>query len=282
MGDDRGVSRRSFLIGGAAVLGGSGLVVERIGVDKILRKVGLATSPDHHVAKNGAPVRTLRFESRAMQRTTQVAISAPAGVRGVIICLHGRGGSYRTAFDTLHIHDVVAAARLPLAVVGVDGATSSYWHERRSGIDPQALIQDEVLPRVEAELGGPVPLALLGWSMGGYGALLTAERHPQQYRATVGTSPALWRSPGETAPGAFDNAEDYRRNDVFSHVDALASMTVRIDCGTSDPFIGAARAFAAKLPEPNPGGFSAGFHDAPYWRSVAPAQIATIGSALLG
>lgn len=264
------------------MIGGSGLVVERIGVDRLLRKVGLATSPDHHVAKNGAPVRTLRFESRAMRGTTHVAISAPTNARGVILCLHGRGGSYRTAFHTLHIHDVVAAAGLPLAVVGVDGAAASYWHTRRNGMDPQALIQEEVLPRVDDELGGPVPRALLGWSMGGYGALLTAERHPQQYRAVVATSPALWRSPGETAPGAFDNAEDYRLNDVFSHVDTLASMTVRVDCGSSDPFIGAARAFAAKLPEPNPGGFTAGFHDAPYWRSVAPAQIATIGSALLG
>ncbi|MEY2426046.1 MAG: hypothetical protein QOI61_1618 [Actinomycetota bacterium] len=268
-------------MGGAALVAGSGVVVERVGWNKILRQVGLASSPDHHVPKNGAPVRTLRFDSRAMGGATRVAISAPDDARGVIICLHGRNGDYRTAFDEVHVHDVVAAARLPLAVVGVDGGDSSYWHKRASGIDPQALIQDEVMPRVEAELGGPLPRALLGWSMGGYGALLTAERHPEEYRAVVGSSPALWREPSQSAPGAFDNAEDYRRNDVFAGIASLASVSVRIDCGTSDPFLGAARAFASQLPKPNPGAFTDGFHDAPYWRSVAPAQVATIGAALL-
>jgi hypothetical protein len=57
---------------------------------------------------------------------------------------------------------------------------------------------------------------------------------------------------------------------------------VRIDCGTKDPFLPTAKAFAAKLPHANPGGFSFGYHDAPYWRSVAPAQIDTIAGALFG
>jgi hypothetical protein len=38
---------------------------------------------------------------------------------------------------------------------------------------------------------------------------------------------------------------------------------------------------ASRLPHQNPGSFGEGFHDAAYWRSVAPAQIATIGKALL-
>ncbi|MET0420220.1 MAG: hypothetical protein ABW073_00810 [Acidimicrobiia bacterium] len=58
-------------------------------------------------------------------------------------------------------------------------------------------------------------------------------------------------------------------------------MTVRIDCGTDDPFHDADAEFAARLDEANRGAFSAGFHDAAYWRSIAPARIATITNALV-
>jgi len=59
-------------------------------------------------------------------------------------------------------------------------------------------------------------------------------------------------------------------------------MTVRIDCGTDDPFHDADVEFAARLPHSNQGTFGSGFHDDAYWRSVAPAQIATIAETLFG
>jgi hypothetical protein len=68
---------------------------------------------------------------------------------------------------------------------------------------------------------------------------------------------------------------------VFAGIDQLARMVARVDCGTDDPFCDAARTFASRLPHQNPGSFGEGFHDAAYWRNVAPAQIATIGKALL-
>ena len=55
---------------------------------------------------------------------------------------------------------------------------------------------------------------------------------------------------------------------------------MRIDCGTDDGFIGQSRRVAASLPVPNQGRFSQGFHDAAYWRSIAPAQIATLAAAI--
>jgi S-formylglutathione hydrolase FrmB len=197
----------------------------------------------------------------------------------LVICLHGRGNDYSFAFDAIHLHDVVASAHAPLAVVGVDGGPDSYWHKRRRGVDPQSMLQDELLPLLDRALGAGLKRALLGWSMGGYGALLTAEHHPDEYRSVVASSPALWLTPGATAPGAFDDAADYALHDVFAGVDSLKSVDARIDCGTDDPFISSARAFAAKLPAPNHGSFSRGFHDAAFWRSVAPAQIAFIAAA---
>jgi len=50
--------------------------------------------------------------------------------------------------------------------------------------------------------------------------------------------------------------------------------------GTGDPFYPAARKFVDDLhPEPE-ASFGSGFHDAAYWRSVAPRQLRTINRAL--
>jgi S-formylglutathione hydrolase FrmB len=252
-----------------------------VGWSDISHRLGLSKSPDLDVAAQGAPVRSFRMASAAMRRDVRVGISTPDDPKAVLLCLHARGTQgYRMAFDTVHVHHVVAAANKPIAVVAVDGGPSSYWHKRASGIDPQAMLHDELLPRIDIELGSGLPRAIMGWSMGGYGALLAAERHRDLYTAVVGSSPALFPSASATAPGAFDDAADYRRNDVYGNTAALAALVVRLDCGTHDPFLPAVKQFAARLPHPNPGSFTNGYHDGPYWRSVAPAQVGTIAAAL--
>jgi enterochelin esterase-like enzyme len=123
---------------------------------------------------------------------------------------------------------------------------------------------------------------LLGWSMGAYGALLAAETAPDRFRAVAAASPALWTTPGATPAGAFEDAEDYQRNDVYRDSVRLAHMSVRIDCGTGDPFYAATRRFVSDLHPAPASSFGAGFHDSAYWRSVAPRQLRTINRALLG
>jgi hypothetical protein len=262
------ISRRTLLLGGGALA-------------VLAACKSSPPSPDYQAPAVGAPVRKFTLQSAAMKGPVRFGVSAPPDARAVLVCLHARGTvGYRLAFDTVHVHHVVAAAGKPIAVVAADGGPTSYWHERRSGIDPQAMLHDELLPRVDEIVGPGLPRAIMGWSMGGYGALLAAERHPDLYEAVVGSSPALFRSASATSPGSFDDAADYERNDVFAHAAALAPLVTRIDCGTHDPFLPAAKAFAALLPKPNPGGFTNGNHDAAYWRSVAPAQIDTIATAL--
>jgi S-formylglutathione hydrolase FrmB len=268
MNDDGQISRRALVLGGGALA--------------VLAACKSKTkSPDVQVPPVGAPVKRLTLQSATMQGPVRYGLSAPAEPRAVLVCLHPRGDfGYRTVFDGLHIHHVVGAAHKPIAVVAADGGPDSYWHKRKSGIDPQAMLHDELLPHIDAVLGVQLPRAIMGWSMGGYGALLAAERHPDLYKAVVGSSPALFPNANATSPGAFDDAADYQRNDVFAHEAALAPLVTRIDCGTQDPFLPTAKAFAARLPNPNRGGFTPGNHDAPYWRSVAPAQIDTIATAL--
>ena len=81
------------------------------------------------------------------------------------------------------------------------------------------------------------------------------------------------------APGAFDGPEDFAANSVVG-LPALASIPIRIDCGYSDPFYGATKAFIAQLPSPPAGGFSPGGHDPTYWSSQLPAEISWLAPLL--
>ena len=217
-----------------------------------------------------------------MRRSVGWSISTPGPTaKGVIYCLHGFGGDHRFAFDQIHLPDVVESQQAPLAIAAVDGGHDSYWHPRANGTDALAMLLDEFIPLVEQRVA-TTSRAVLGWSMGGYGALLAAERASGRFLAVAAASPALWTSAGRTAPGAFDGPADYQRFDVFGPAKSLTGLTVRIDCGTSDPFYQATREFVARLPSGHQGSFGPGAHDNGYWRSVAPAQVQTIAAALSG
>jgi enterochelin esterase-like enzyme len=277
-------TRRQILFGGAAVLVvGVGVAAEEAGdprVRRFLHRLGLAHSPDHTVADSHAHELSGTLTSAHMPKPVGWTIAVPAiPMQGVIYCMHGHGSDHRMAFDEVRLPDVVAAAAAPLAVAAVDGGSDSYWHSRTDGADPLTMFLDEFIPMVEQHIGPTVNRAVLGWSMGGYGALLAGERAANRLKVVAAASPALWTSPGATPAIAFDGATDYHRNDVFAGIDQLAALTVRIDCGTDDPFYEADRQFADRLPTSHPGSFGPGFHDAAYWRSVAPAQVATINSA---
>jgi S-formylglutathione hydrolase FrmB len=275
-------TRRTFLTaaGGLALSGAAATVA--VGPTRVGRRLGLIHSHDLTLPRSGWPVEEHTLASAAMKRDVRWAISRhpKQPSMGVIIALHGRNNNRRAAFDTVHLHDAVAAAGHSFAVVGVDGGASSYWHARRDGTDALALVLDELIPAVDSLVGGALPRAIIGWSMGGYGALLAAETAPAKFRAVIAASPALWEQAGESASGAFDDADDFNTHNVFNGIGALRDLTVRIDCGTNDGFIHRARLFAEQLPTPNQGTFTTGYHDGAYWRSIAPAQVETIASAL--
>jgi S-formylglutathione hydrolase FrmB len=209
-------------------------------------------------------------------------VSHPAGVQplqGTIFCLHGKGTNNKFAFDSVHVPDAAAYVGLRLAVAGVDGGADNYWHPRQNGRNPLAMLLEEFVPMVRAMVGD-LPQALMGWSMGGYGALLAAERARNQFRAVAPASPAIWLTPGATAPGAFDSPADFYANNVFDGLANLSGMAVAVACGTSDPFYPTTRSLVTHMDYPHTDFFGPGFHDARYWASVAPSQLRAIAPAL--
>ena len=217
---------------------------------------------------------------------TNWAIARPPGQTAPlrpVIALHGKGSDAATVMaggveDGLA--QAVATGIPPFAVVAVDGG-GGYWHKRADGDDAGAMVLDELIPMLAGQGLDTSRVGFLGWSMGGYGALLLGSRlGPGRTAAICAVSPALWTSSGSTAPGAFDGAEDYAANSVWGQP-ALGSIPIRIDIGNSDPFASATRQFIAQLPTPPSGGFSPGGHDAGFWSSQLPAEAAWLGPLLV-
>jgi pimeloyl-ACP methyl ester carboxylesterase len=217
---------------------------------------------------------------------TNWAIARPPGQTAPlrpVIALHGKGqdaAGVMAGGVEQGLAQAVAAGLPPFAVVAVDGG-GSYWHKRASGEDSGAMVLDELIPMLGGQGLDTSRVAFIGWSMGGYGALLLGARlGPARTAAITAVSPALWLSSGAAAPGAFDGPDDFAANSVFG-LPALASIPIRIDCGNSDPFYSATKQFIAQLPNPPAGGLSPGGHDGSYWSSQLPGEIAWMAPLLV-
>nr|WP_162938366.1 esterase family protein [Mycobacterium kyogaense] len=192
-----------------------------------------------------------------------------------VILLHGKDSSAATVMSMgaeQFLADAVAAGVPPFALAAVDGG-NGYWHRRVSGDDAGAMVLDEFLPLLAGQGLDTSRVGFLGWSMGGYGAMLLGARLGAPRTAAIcAVSPALWTSPGSAAPGAFDGAEDYQANSVWG-LPGLTGIPLRIDIGNDDPFASATRQFIAQLPNPPAGGFSPGGHNAAFWSSQLSSEL---------
>jgi pimeloyl-ACP methyl ester carboxylesterase len=219
--------------------------------------------------------------------STNWAIARPPGQTKAlrpVIALHGKGSDTSTVMAggvEQGLAQAVNAGLPPFAVVAVDGG-GGYWHKRASGEDAGAMVLSELIPMLDGQGLDTSRVAFLGWSMGGYGALLLGGRlGPARTAAICAVSPALWLSAGAAAPGAFDGPDDFSANSVFG-MPALASIPIRVDCGDSDPFYGATKQFIAQLPNPPAGGFSPGGHNGEFWSSQLPTELTWMAPLLAG
>ena len=203
----------------------------------------------------GAEVLHLRFRSKDVGRTERVAVVVPPGARArhapLLVFLHGRGGNDTAQLDSAFFDGLSALGDRAPIVAMPDGGRSSYWHDRDTGNWGQ-YVWSEVIPRAARASGADrTKMAIGGISMGGFGAFDIARDHPGRFCAVGGHSPALWQSGGETAAGAFDDAEDFSRHDVIAETRAdpkpLMGIPLWLDAGTSDPFKPGDSAFSAVL-----------------------------------
>ena len=244
----------------------------------------------------GAHVTRVTIVSRAVGRTEHVTVVVPAGrAPGVawplLVFLHGRGGDGRSEMSNAPMFAELRRLGSHAPIVAFpDGGDHSYWHRRQGG-DWARYVADEVIPLVARRFhADPRRVAIGGISMGGFGAVDLAERMPGRWCAVGAHSPALWQQADQTAPGAFDDAQDFAAHDVIATAatqageSALATQPLWLDAGQSDPFLPGDRALVAALHaagdeavrlNTRPGG-----HDGDYWRSRWPEYLRFYAAAL--
>jgi pimeloyl-ACP methyl ester carboxylesterase len=209
-------------------------------------------------------------DKRVRWRLARPANSPVADHQPLVVALHGHGGNADWAFKRAHLERHVLGTGL--AVASVDGG-NFYWHARRSGVDPERLVLQDLLPLLGRKGLDIDRIGLIGWSMGGYGALLMASRlGPRRVAGVVAVSAALWRSPGAGGTDAFDGYADFARNDVFAARRRLQRIPVLLDCGRGDQFVGANQRLASELPDAATT-FDDGGHTEEYWRAHAGAEM---------
>ncbi|TDO44103.1 putative esterase [Kribbella sp. VKM Ac-2527] len=270
-------TRRAFLIGGVAALaGGVGLLEAGVlpGRARVHDVLGL-TGEDGVVPDVPAgPTVSGSFASAARRTTVGYTVIYPYGQRPdaripVVLMLHGRGGDHSSAINDLgadrFLSQVVQSGTTPFALVAVDGGRDNYWHRRATGDDPQRMLTAELLPLLTKRGLRTDRYGVLGWSMGGYGALLLATGGRSGLVAAGAMSPALWHEYGDTTDGAFDGPDDFRAHQVFGRTGEFRNVALRIDCGRDDPFAGATRDLRIEVRAE--GGLQAG---APYRWLLAP------------
>ncbi|GAA5152229.1 hypothetical protein GCM10023340_32210 [Nocardioides marinquilinus] len=304
MPNERRVSRRAVLTGAGVT--GSAVVVGGVGVWEgvlpgrpwLQEVLGLNGEDGDVPDVETGPVESGAFESAArLGETTRWHLLLPPGAAGpeglpLVVALHGLGMQVDTFLPGgLGVAEWLAAVvddgTPPFAVVAPEGG-DDYWHPRPDGRDPGAMVVDELLPLM-AERGlratSSDRIGLLGWSMGGYGALrLGGLLGPDRVAAVCAASPALWTDPDAASRDGFEDAEEYETFSVFGRQAQLDGVLVRLECGTGDPFYRAVEDYADGFPgdldpapqvELEPGG-----HDRGYWRRLMPGQLRLLGDVV--
>jgi predicted esterase len=241
----------------------------------------------------GGHTRSGTFSSRARRRVVGYTIAWPPGAGPgtplpLVVMLHGYGANHTNALTAMSPAQAVALEidgrpLPPMAMVTVDGG-GGYWNPH-PGDDPMEMVAAELIPLCQRlNLGrSPQKIGTMGISMGGYGALLLAEKYPHLIDAVAAISPAIWVSYAQARaanPGAYASATDFAADDAVSHAAALVGTPVRVASGADDPFHPGVVALAGALPRTSVVDFSQGCHTGAFFTAQEPPSLQFLATHL--
>jgi putative esterase len=290
------ISRRSLLIGAAGAVvvvgGGAGAAGYEIHRDPSLRArlFGCGRSPatpasDYRRHDDSMPARAMR--GAAMPWSVALPRTGDTAGLPLILALPGAEGSAQDFDTTIGLPGFATAAGLRACFVSVGNVDSSYYHPRADGTNVLGFVLDELLPMVETTYGvggRRSNRAAYGLSMGGYGALLIAQRNPELICAAAAASPAVYPTYHDAVtghPATFDSPADWQRWGVWEDAASIGRVPVRIDCGDADPFAATARALLQRIPRAT-GAISSGCHADSFWRRTAEVQLRFLADRFAG
>ena len=294
-------TRRRLLatgLGGVAALVGAGVTgVELITHGVVPGKQALAelegacsvTAPLLRFTGTGLS-RSGSFYSAARHGEVGYTIAWPPGhplgsPLPLIVMLHGYGANHSNALSDMTPVQAVALEVYgrplpPMAMVTVDGG-GGYWNPH-PGDDPMAMVMSELIPMCQGlNLGrSPMRIGTMGISMGGYGALLFAEKYPELIRAVAAISPAIWTTYDQARaanPGAYASASAFASADVVTHAAELSGTAVRVASGNDDPFHPGVLSLVERLPRGATVDLSKGCHTDPFFLSQELPSLVFLG-----
>lgn len=203
---------------------------------------------------------------------------------------------------------IAAGQAPPMIIVMPDGGVSWYVNS----YDGKSMWEDffirEFIPHIESTYRtrpGKEFRAVAGLSMGGYGSLLMALKHPDMFAACAPLSAGIWTEEevlempdtdwdyvvgepyGKGLTGQERLTEHYRNNSVLDLLSSVNSEDLRkvryyIDCGDDDFLIKGNMALHALMIDreiPHEFRVRDGAHNWTYWRTALPEVLKFVGES---
>lgn len=188
---------------------------------------------------------------RELPVTVVVPRGARDGKRSLLVFLHSRDGDERSNLNDAMFAALARQGGKAPVVAFPGGDPDAYWHDREQGPWGSVVSEDLVPALIERFEIEPERVAIGGISMGGFGALDIAGRSPELFCSVGAHSPAIWTDADDTAPGAFDDEQDFTEHNVIELLgppaSPLAGKPVWIDVGAEDPFAEATATLVSAL-----------------------------------
>ena len=211
------------------------------------RRKDTTQQPDHPRLTPSVTFRDVTFRSAALNRDMQYRVVLPRGEAPgerlpVVYALHGGGGGFK---EWTNDSDVAHFAESGLILVMPEGNSSYYTNAVNP---PQDRYEDYIIGDLILDVESKFPVAtgrskraIIGISMGGFGAVKLALRHPDLFAFVGGMSSAI------DVPRRAFSVKRLQQSRHYSSIFGSAGSQTRRD---NDPFV------LARTADPN---------DAPYF-----------------
>jgi len=252
------------------------------------------------LAPNSLRLREGTFHSASLNREMRFMIVLPEGYEvsqqrfPVLYLLHGWNGDYTNWCTLTNI--AAYSKNLPLIIVTPDGQNSWYVNSETTPADRfYDYVASDLISAIDAEyrtFASPHRRAIAGLSMGGYGSLLVALKHPEMF-AVAGSISGAFDAPSGIEDVLPDVCESIERaygptgsatrteNDVFILAAKPGNLLpyIFLQCGIQDSLLLSNRRFAACL---SANKIAYEYHEAPgdhtwaFWDSALPPLLQTV------